>query len=453
VSAGKRKKRVDLGSVAELLHEHLTGPLVAGAFEELRDGERERVWTLQQMMAFWTAVILRAPKSLSEALREASGAVASRYPPVETSDQAFFQRCSNLKWEFFARVFRAFVESVSAVERPRFARHHEKIEERFGRILIMDGSNLEPVARRLKITWGHTAVPIPGKIFACYDLMRGTLADLLYSHTQKTAELSFAREVLGQLEPGCLLLGDRLYGTPQFLSEVSKSGLYGVFRRPQSGSVDVQQELGTYAYGDGTLTDQEVVFGKRVQQRARLIRLTIEEKKYEFATNVLDPMTLSAVEVADLYRNRWDVERMFYDLKEVLNLNRFYCGNANAVAMQIYASAIVHTAMRVAQGRIAEDAAIEPEAISEEKLFPLLGATSATLVTLDWGFLMTEQANPGVKLRKPDWHAACNLQVPLRRILADKSRGKRPRDTKNEFDWAVRWRDLPPPPGAPPEPP
>ena len=447
--AADRDHQVDLVCVAEVLHEHLTGPLVSAAFQELRNGERERIWTLQQMVAFWTAVILRAPKSLSEALREAAGDRSSGYPPVETSNQAFFQRCGDLRWEFFAQVFRAFVESVGTEEPARFAKHHREVAERFRRILILDGSNLEPVARRLKVTWGHSAAPIPGAILACYDLMRGTLADLRYSHTLKKGELVSAREVLEELPQGSLVLGDRLYGTPKFLSDAGDSGLYGIFRRQQWAHVDVQEELGRFDYGEGTLEDSAITLGKRAKLPARLIQLSLGEKTYEFATNVLDPEDLSATQIADLYRDRWEVERMFYDLKEVLNLNRFYCGNANAVAMQLYASAIVHTAMRIAQGRIAEEASIEPEDISQEKLFPLLGATSATLVTLEMGFLLTERANPGVKLRKPDWHAACHLQVPLWRILADKTRGKRPRDTRNAFEWGIRWTELPPPPGGP----
>ncbi len=444
-----RDQQVDLVCVAELLHEHLTGPLVTAAFEDLRDGERERVWTLQQMVAFWTAVILRAPKSLSEALREAAGDLSSGYPPIETSNQAFFQRCGNLRWQFFAKVFEAFVQSVGAEEPARFARHHQDVARRFGHVLILDGSNLDPVARRLKILWGDAAAPIPGTIFACYDLMRGTLADLRYSHTLKKGELVSAREVLERVPEGSLILGDRLYGTPKFLSEVAESSLYGVFRRQQWAHVQVQDDLGRCDYGGGTIEDSAILLGKQAQLPARRIRLMLGEKTHEFATNVLDPEQLSATEIADLYRDRWEVERMFYDLKEVLNLHRFYCGNANAVAMQLYASAIVHTAMRVAQGRIAEEASIEPEAISEAKLFPLLGATSATLVTLEYGFLLTKQANPGVKLRKPDWHAACHLQVPLWRILADKSRGDRPRNTTYTHEREAYWRELPPPPGAP----
>lgn len=447
MAQGSSNPQVDLVGVTEVLHEHLTGSLVAAAYEKLRDGERRRVWTLERMVAFWTAVILRAPPSLRAALREASGGRLG-YPPVESSDQAFFQRCEDLRWEFFAEVFEAFRASVKASEPARFARQHARISAAFQAIYIFDGSNLDPVARRLKITQGHTAAPIPGLIFACYDLARGTLEHLGYSHTLTQAETISAREVLARLPRGCLVLGDRLYGTPSFLSEAAELGLFGVFRRPNNGKVELGEEIGRFEYRGGILEDSLITLGARAQMPARLVRLTYGQKTYEFVTNVLDPERLSAVEIADLYDDRWEVERMFHDLKEVLNLGCFYCGNANAVAMQLYAAAIVYTAMRTAQGRIAEAAAIEPEALSPAKLFPLLGAASATVATFEYAFLMTQLANPGVTLNKPDWRGACSLQITLKRILADKTRGTRPRNTTKKFEWGARWRELPPPPGA-----
>ena len=36
-----------------------------------------------------------------------------------------------------------------------------------------------------------------------------------------------------------------------------------------------------------------------------------------------------------LYARRWSIERMYFDLKVVLNLNRVYAANPNAVAMQV----------------------------------------------------------------------------------------------------------------------
>src|SRR5207302_9391939 len=75
----------------------------------------------------------------------------------------------------------------------------------------------------------------------------------------------------------------------------------------------------------------------------RYIRYQRGTLRRELFTTVLDPQRLSAEEALQLYPLRWTIERLFFDLKEVLNLHRFYAANPNAVAMQIYAAALVHT--------------------------------------------------------------------------------------------------------------
>src|SRR4030065_636623 len=71
--------------------------------------------------------------------------------------------------------------------------------------------------------------------------------------------------------------------------------------------------------------------------------------------------TRSAREVLALSPRRWSIERLFFDLKEVLNLHRVYAGNPNAVAMQVYAAGCVYNAMRVAQGEVAAAAGVPPQ--------------------------------------------------------------------------------------------
>jgi hypothetical protein len=109
----------------------------------------------------------------------------------------------------------------------------------------------------------------------------------------------------------------------------------------------------------------------------------------------MDPRRLAPAEALTLLRERWKVERLFFDLKEVLNLNRFYAANRDAVAMQVYACAIVHTALRVAQGRIAKSARVEPEDLSVPKLFPKVAAASTSLGTAQLVFEATRQPTRG----------------------------------------------------------
>ena len=85
---------------------------------------------------------------------------------------------------------------------------------------------------------------------------------------------------------------------------------------------------------------------------------------------VLAPTRLAADEALALYPFRWSVERMYADLKTVLNLNRVYAANPNAVAIQVYAAGFVYNAMRVAQSEAAGKLGVAPEEISPCKVPP-----------------------------------------------------------------------------------
>jgi hypothetical protein len=54
---------------------------------------------------FWLAVILRAPRALSQALYETLEGSEPFFPHVQASPEPFFQRCQTLRPAFCAAVF------------------------------------------------------------------------------------------------------------------------------------------------------------------------------------------------------------------------------------------------------------------------------------------------------------------------------------------------------------
>ena len=118
---------------------------------------------------------------------------------------------------------------------------------------------------------------------------------------------------------------------------------------------------------------------------------------------------------------------MFYDLKEVLNLHRFYAANVNAIAMQVHAAALVYVALRIAQARIADAVQLRPEKLSVEKLFPHVACASTAFVTACLTILAVRAANPGVAFVEPDWSEQPYAWVPLDSVLVDPRNPKRRR--------------------------
>jgi hypothetical protein len=56
---------ISLEPALNLIHGELTESITRSVFQQTRTTERERKWTLQLLLTFWTEVILRAPRSLS----------------------------------------------------------------------------------------------------------------------------------------------------------------------------------------------------------------------------------------------------------------------------------------------------------------------------------------------------------------------------------------------------
>ena len=82
--------------------------------------------------------------------------------------------------------------------------------------------------------------------------------------------------------------------------------------------------------------------------KLRLVRYWDEEQKREFVflTNAMD---ISALQVAELYRNRWQVELFFKWLKQHLKIKKFWGTTENAVRIQIYAAICAYCLVAIIQ--------------------------------------------------------------------------------------------------------
>lgn len=203
------------------------------------------------------------------------------------------------------------------------------------------------------------------------------------------------------------------------------------------------QRLSQRRHGGGGLEDWLVRAGSGVSaptQLVRYIRWRHGGTRYELLTNVLAPARRAAAEALALYPYRGRIERMSFDLKGVLNLNRIYAANPNAVARQVYAAGLVYNALRVAQGKVAAAAGIEPEAISPAKFFPKMVAACPTSVVAQQGERRVRRLNPHRRLRMIDWRTERWASVGVPALHVETRTGPRRR---RRFCPARRhWKSL-----------
>lgn len=387
--ARRGQRMIDLDPLVDLLHTYLTPALCRAAFGHVRINERRRAWTLNALVQFWIAVVLYAPKALSQALAEAREEPDSVYLAVPASPAAFFQRCQRLRPAFFAEVFRRFTTALLGAVPPRYAADLAPVRERFAALVVLDGSRVAAIARRLKLLWDERAVVLPGCLLGLYDLGHGLCRTLAFDPDAATSEFTRAVAALQTLPRDTLVLADRLYGTTAFFASLQQHHCWGLVRVRRQLTLRRIQRLGTRRRWGGRLEDWLVEAGTgsatAPAQRLRYIRWRGPGLRFEVLTNVLTPARLAAEEALALYPYRWSIERMFFDLKVVLNLNRLYAANPNAVAMQVYAAAIVYNGLRVAQSEGAAQVGVPPEDISPAKFFPrVAAATFLSLLEQRW---------------------------------------------------------------------
>ena len=164
-------------------------------------------------------------------------------------------------------------------------------------------------------------------------------------------------------------------------------------------------------------------------------------------TDVLDLKMLPSEQAVSLYGMRWSIERMFLDLKKTLKLRNLYAAHPNLVAQQFYATTMVYNAFRVAKAGIAAQAGVLPEQISSQKLFPKLARCSNDWAVSQLTMIGVYEANPGVRLKEPNWRTMPFAYALLDTILTPRrsTHHRRRRFCLSRF----RWKSFAHVPGGP----
>ena len=437
-------RSLELLGVLELLFKHLTPALCRKVYARTRLTERERKWTFEAIVSFWMAMIVRQPSSLTQGVVQTRRRGADReamWPEVRAEVNAFFEKCAALRADFFKNLYLSFTESLLADAPESYASWLRPLRERFPNIIVVDGSVLDAVQHKLKLLWAVRETVLPGQLSVFYDLFRGVTRHVAFCPDAHTSEFKRFEEEIDWIPAGSLVMGDRLYGVPRIFETLASRGLQGLFRRNRTPNLKVVRMLDCRRAGRDFLDDALVAFGGgrygRPAITVRRIRWRSRGRSLDLVTSVLDPAVLSAEQAVALYGQRWSIERMFLDLKKTLKLHGIYGSHPNLVAQQLYATAIVYNAFRVAQARLSIQGEVLPEQLSPEKLFPVLARSSSDWAVSQLTMTGVRQANPGVRLSEPDWRRMGFAWIRLADIIAKHRRGriKPPRRPGNGGRW------------------
>ena len=187
-----------------------------------------------------------------------------------------------------------------------------------------------------------------------------TFGELVYKSTRAESKyILFIKDEI-PYESGYYYIFDRGYNDYKRLYTINQFGAYFVIRAKTN--LHYNTEKWKRRMPDNVLSDQMITLSgyysqKKYPEPIRKVIYWDEEQDREFVylTNATE---ITALQVANLYKNRWQVELFFKWLKQHLRIKKFWGTNENAVRIQIYSAITAYCMVAIVQNDLHIDKSI-----------------------------------------------------------------------------------------------
>ena len=159
------------------------------------------------------------------------------------------------------------------------------------------------------------------------------------------------------LSKGDILAMDRAYIDYGKFEELSLRGVIYVTKMKKSLKYVINSDV-MYQTPDGQMEArvQNVTFSKKTMDgvichNARIITYA-DEKKHKLISLLTNDLDSDPYEIIAIYRQRWEIELLFKQIKQNFPLKYFYGESANAIKIQIWVTLIANLLLMVMQKRL-----------------------------------------------------------------------------------------------------
>jgi hypothetical protein len=274
------------------------------------------------------------------------------------ADSSWADRRARVPWEIFTELLRR-------VLRPKATRRQRDAFWRGWRVVALDGTQFSltntPQIRattvKARTRRGRAAFAKLTTAVLLEVGLHNPLAAAIGRHGE--SEWALAQRLLAQLPTHALLLGDRLYGVAAFVVHVqaacARVGSHFLLRASRSTKPRVLQRL-----PDGTRLIQIALRARHRPARiiewlqVREIRVRVgrpghRAHEVRLWTSLVDPRTAPALELAQLYAQRWEHELYFRELKRTVRKTAVLQSHTVDTAAQEIAALVLVSALLAAE--------------------------------------------------------------------------------------------------------
>lgn len=343
----------------------LDKPMVETLFQQHAPDQYTRELTIAALVNLFIQVSTGARPSVHAAYK-ADQATAT--PTIGTSYQALYGKLGRLQPAVSEAIVRYSAERCGQLLASNPPARTEPLPGY--RLRVLDGNVLTGTDHRLKPLRRWLNACLPGKSLVIYEPGLGLVTDLVLEEDAYTQERALLTQMVPRLQVGDLMLADRNFCTTRFVFGVHAQKAFTIVRQHRLNLpctvVSKLKKCGSTKTG--------VVYEQHVQVRdpdsgevlvLRRIELHLLEKTRDgdrtiaLLTNL--PADVSAVQIANLYRDRWTIEKHFQFITQSLHCEVPGLGQPRAAlfafAMALVAGntlAVVRGTLRSVHGTAAE---------------------------------------------------------------------------------------------------
>jgi len=296
------------------------------------------------------------------------------------ADSSWADRRARIPWAIFAELLRR-------VLRPRATRRQPEAFWRGWRLVALDGTQfsltntpqITATTTKVRTRRGRAAFAKIGTVVLLEVGLHNPLAAAIGRAGE--SEWALAQRLLAQLPRRALLLGDRLYGVAAFAVHArdacARVGSHFLLRATRSTKPRVIKRL-----RDGTRLVAIAVRAPRNPTRilewleVREIRVRVGRPGHRahdlrLWTSLVDPRTAPAIELAQLYAQRWEHELYFRELKRHVRKTDVLWSHTVETAAQEIAALVLVSALLADERRRAAGGQLPVLRVSFAKILEL----------------------------------------------------------------------------------
>ena len=344
----------------------LDKPTVDALLQQHAPGQYTRELTMAALVGLLIQVSTGVRRSVHAAYKADQN---TDTPNIETTYQALYGKLGRLQPAVSEAVVRYSAERCGQLLALNPTLRNEPLPGY--RMRVLDGNVLTGTEHRLKALRRWLNACLPGKSLVIYEPGLGLVTDLVLEEDAYTQERALLTQVLPRLQAKDLVVADRNFCTTRFVFGVQAQQAFMIVRQHRVNlpctPISPLKKCGS--------TDTGVVYEQKVQvsdpasgEVLTLRRIELRLSKHTrdgdptiaVLTNL--PEQVSAAQIANLYRERWTIEKHFQFLTKSLNCEVSGLGQPRAALFAFAMALVAANALAVVRGTLRSVHGIEAEA-------------------------------------------------------------------------------------------